>query len=299
MSEDQNIKQSAGETPQTTEGMNENLPVGQAGLLQQNIKQPQATDNPPQTENMEVHKHPHHVTHKKKWGEYLLEFFMLFLAVFFGFIAENIREEKADEKKEKQYMRYMIQDLEKDTAALHETLSRCATSGNNLDMAVTILISADTSDSVTRKLYSLNLNYLKGITVIFSDRTSSQLKNAGAMRLIKDNEVLTHLFTYWSQAENLKGISTTLDEMRLHAREATYGIFNTKYYLQKNKGDPLIADKPVLITNDFKTLTELANRLEHIKNLIQNVYIPNQKIELAEAEKLMEIIKNEYHIKNE
>jgi len=27
-----------------------------------------------ETENMEVHKHPHHLTHKKKWGEYLLEF---------------------------------------------------------------------------------------------------------------------------------------------------------------------------------------------------------------------------------
>ena len=45
----------------------------------------------PQTENMEVH-HPHHVTHKKKWGEYLLEFLMLFLAVFLGFLAENWRE---------------------------------------------------------------------------------------------------------------------------------------------------------------------------------------------------------------
>ncbi len=33
---------------------------------------------------MEVHKHPHHVTHKKKWGEYLLEFIMLFLAVWMG-----------------------------------------------------------------------------------------------------------------------------------------------------------------------------------------------------------------------
>ena len=43
---------------------------------------------------MEVHKHPHHITHKKKWGEYLLEFLMLFLAVFLGFVAENIREEK-------------------------------------------------------------------------------------------------------------------------------------------------------------------------------------------------------------
>src|SRR5436190_8650912 len=27
-----------------------------------------------ETENMEVHKHPHHVTQKKKWKGYLLEF---------------------------------------------------------------------------------------------------------------------------------------------------------------------------------------------------------------------------------
>ena len=40
---------------------------------------------------MEVHK-SHNLTHKKKWGKYLLEFFMLFLAVFLGFIAENVRE---------------------------------------------------------------------------------------------------------------------------------------------------------------------------------------------------------------
>ena len=48
--------------------------------------------NPNQETEMEVQKHPHHVTHKKKWTEYLLEFFMLFLAVFLGFVAENISE---------------------------------------------------------------------------------------------------------------------------------------------------------------------------------------------------------------
>jgi hypothetical protein len=52
------------------------------------------TQTPPQTEqpDMEVHKHPNHITHKKKWSEYLLEFLMIFLAVFLGFIAENFRE---------------------------------------------------------------------------------------------------------------------------------------------------------------------------------------------------------------
>ena len=35
-----------------------------------------------QPKPMEVHKHPHHVSHKKKWGEYILELLMIFLAVF-------------------------------------------------------------------------------------------------------------------------------------------------------------------------------------------------------------------------
>ena len=56
-------------------------------------------DDKPETANMEVHKHPHHVTHKKKWEEYILEFAMLFLAVFLGFIAENQREHYVDKKR--------------------------------------------------------------------------------------------------------------------------------------------------------------------------------------------------------
>ena len=64
---------------------------------------------------MEVHKHPHHVTHKKKWKEYLLEFFMLFLAVFFGFVAENTREHLTDNSKGHEYISAFQKDLVNDT----------------------------------------------------------------------------------------------------------------------------------------------------------------------------------------
>src|SRR5215213_11711783 len=40
--------------------------------------------------NMEVHHHSH--TERKRWQHYLFEFFMLFLAVFAGFLAENWRK---------------------------------------------------------------------------------------------------------------------------------------------------------------------------------------------------------------
>src|SRR3954468_7869299 len=75
-----------------------------------------------ETENMEVHKHPHHVTHKKKWGEYLLEFFMLFFAVFLGFVAENIREHMVEKDRAKQYAKSLISDLQKDTSMINEEL---------------------------------------------------------------------------------------------------------------------------------------------------------------------------------
>ena len=59
---------------------------------------------------MEIH-HPHHITHKKKFGEYLLEFFMLFLAVFLGFLAENIREHRVETNREIEYIKSLTEDL--------------------------------------------------------------------------------------------------------------------------------------------------------------------------------------------
>jgi hypothetical protein len=118
MSEEEIIEnQSADDSPQSSERMNENLPTVQVGSLQQNIE-PQNT-NQLQTENMEVHKHPHHVTHKKKWGEYLLEFFMLFLAVFLGFVAENIREHVVEHNRSKEYAISLVQDLQNDTTSIN------------------------------------------------------------------------------------------------------------------------------------------------------------------------------------
>ncbi len=78
-------------------------------------KKTDAINQVPETENMEVHKHPHHVTHKKKWGEYLLEFLMLFLAVFLGFIAENQREHIVEHQREKKFARRLLSDLRQDS----------------------------------------------------------------------------------------------------------------------------------------------------------------------------------------
>lgn len=66
---------------------------------------------------MEVH-HPHHPTHKKKWSEYLLEFFMLFVAVTLGFFAENIRESIAENNKKKELLESVALNFKKDMKSI-------------------------------------------------------------------------------------------------------------------------------------------------------------------------------------
>src|SRR3954470_1161422 len=89
------------------------------------VKDTAVINSNPESKNMEIHKHPHHVMHKKKWGEYLLEFFMLFLAVFLGFISENIRESNIEHKREVDYAAELLKELSLDsTACSNKTAAR-------------------------------------------------------------------------------------------------------------------------------------------------------------------------------
>src|SRR5687768_3128800 len=88
------------------------------------IHQPQTSNNQPQTqEKMEVHHHGH-VHEKKKWKEYVFQFFMLFLAVFCGFLAEYQLEHKIERDKEKEYIHSMAEDLKNDTLSLGNAIRR-------------------------------------------------------------------------------------------------------------------------------------------------------------------------------
>jgi hypothetical protein len=65
---------------------------------------------------MDTHAEELHKTPGHGWKHYFFEFFMLFLAVFFGFFAENIRENNVTHEKEKHYIECILSDLKKDTA---------------------------------------------------------------------------------------------------------------------------------------------------------------------------------------
>ncbi|HXL56309.1 MAG TPA: hypothetical protein VN958_08640, partial [Chitinophagaceae bacterium] len=111
---------------------------------EQTIESNEIANQTSEIQNMEVHKHPHHVTHKKKWGEYFLEFLMLFLAVFLGFIAENFREHSVEGRKEKEYINSIIEDLKTDSANLYFIIYAYMPAVNNwVDSSVRLLESSN------------------------------------------------------------------------------------------------------------------------------------------------------------
>jgi len=139
---------------------------------------------------MEAH-HPHHVTHKKQWGEYLLEFFMLFLAVFLGFIAENIRETKVEHEREKQYARELYSELYADSIAFSKKLSARLDKESDCDYIYRFLKDSSLT-GLPKKFYPAytTVFYLiNSYTFEPKDGVLGQLKSSGSLRYFKEPEL--------------------------------------------------------------------------------------------------------------
>lgn len=242
---------------------------------------------------MEVH-HPHHPSHKKKWSEYLLEFFMLFLAVTLGFFAENQREHLVETNREKQYMQSLYEDLRKDTTILNSLTRYDTIQTAKLDTTNRLLIENKWDQKSIKLLYRLNLKTAGAFRYNLSERTSAQLKNAGGMRLVENQELSNKIADYWVKSDNLKEYNNFVDELKLKAREKSYSIFNQKYYSDVSKG--IVDDNAKLLTNDEFILTEYANRLNHINNSLKIVFLPSVERHYKRAVELLEILKKEYKI---
>ena len=140
---------------------------------------------------MEVHKHPHHVTHKKKWIEYLLEFFMLFLAVFLGFVAENIREHLIENERAKELAVSYYNELKGDSISIQTAIGN----RQRKDVAFNYMKSYFRDSSIVQcsKAFSINFFYTFATysPSIFepNDAILNQLKNSGSLRYFKNQQL--------------------------------------------------------------------------------------------------------------
>lgn len=245
---------------------------------------------------MEVHHHAH--TARKKWTHYLWEFLMLFLAVFCGFLAENFREHQVEHRKEKQFMKSMVVDLAADTAELKKAILKCDSIGSYSDSTLIFLSSYKISKEIPE-----HLSYLVGIagqnqSLINNDRTASQLKNSGGMRLIQKSTVSDAILYYWEQVERTK---ITLERYKIYrnaSRELSFKLWVIpEVYISNNFSNTNGPQMLKVLDTDSKKWGELANLIAMNGFISKQSHLNNLNKQLRFATELINLIKNEYHLK--
>jgi hypothetical protein len=145
---------------------------------------------------MEVHHHGH-VHNDKKWKEYLFQFFMLFLAVFCGMLAEYQLEHIVEHNREEQYVQSFMQNIKEDTTMLAIVIKLGKEKESGIDSLLAITKTHMDTDSSMKKFYKWSYKTLATIPTFNSnDATSSQLRNSGGYRLIRKRGVADSLTGY-------------------------------------------------------------------------------------------------------
>jgi hypothetical protein len=253
---------------------------------------------------MEVHAHSH--TARKKWTHYFWEFLMLFLAVFCGFIAENQREHLVEHRKEKQYIRSMVEDLKSDTGLLNFGILGV---GEILNANYQLLEELSDPRTANNSLRALSLWKHSDFYPNFvqNDRTIQQLKSSGNLRLIRNKHVSDSIMEYDRQ---LRWLFEAQEKVKLYIfqnQQYAFRLFSTRSFGEKIAadslaekiwmGDSIHFGEPVPLLNSSPAFIDevYGFRLE-FSDYMTDLYW-NQIASYERGKRLIDFLIKEYHLK--
>lgn len=142
---------------------------------------------------MEVH-HPHHLSDKKKWKEYILEFLMLFFAVTLGFLAENYRDVYIEKERAHELIFQLKADINNNINLIDSVVKRDKLISQKFDSAMVYLVTSSSidTDSLYQNLPSNIYRFLSKNDIY------NQMKSSGSLRYIKDTVLLEKILNYAS-----------------------------------------------------------------------------------------------------
>jgi hypothetical protein len=247
---------------------------------------------------MEVHAHTH--TERKRLKHYFFEFFMLFLAVFAGFLAENQREHIVEKKREKDYIISLIEDLRIDTSEFASMNDLRRQAVDMYDSVILLLKKNNRTNFELHRLYYLSRTSVRisGFPQI-NDRTYEQMKSSGNLRLIHNRAIADKITTYYyygkefqiNSQQTLLRLQSLLDyQGKVFDASVFSGMIDRKkFWMNQPQGNIR------LITEDPEVLNELAIRVHYVLSIL--LYSENSTLDFVEqAKSLIQDLKKEYHL---
>ena len=243
---------------------------------------------------MEVHAHPH--TPRRKWTHYFWEFLMLFLAVFCGFLAEYQLEHKIERDREKKFVQTFIEDLKTDTASIRQILIFRKQKGERMDSLI-FLLSTNQIKGRENDLYFFGRTLVRSLRFQSNDRTITQLKNSGSLRLIRNEEAADSMMSYQKLVEYINYHQED-DRMERRAADPILSrMFNSFIFNQMVTSDGINrpAGNPLLRSYDPEVQQDLAYYINH---LIGSNFMIQGRLELLndKAKNMIVFLKKEYRL---
>ena len=246
---------------------------------------------------MEVHHHPE--VEKKGFKEYLLEGLMIFLAVFMGFIAENIREHIADRNRETEYMESLVKDLKLDTAVLGRADYLKEQRVSAIDSILTYFSRNMNARKIPVSMFRQMRRSQWDMFFIHHSGTIDQLKNSGGLRLIRKKQVIDSIEMYYQLVQR----SESRNSVYFDNQQASYAISEKLWNAAdniKNLRDYYLTQKPYPDTGFTTINTAYLN--EYLNNLVRvRVIAGNDRITFTidlknAASRLIRLIQKEYKL---
>lgn len=241
----------------------------------------------PYTENTKTQHTNSLFAPRKEIKTYLFEFLMLFLAVFCGFIADNLREKLSEHQREKIFIRSIVEDIKSDTLESNKIIVRLKSMKEGIDSVLSELSSSDivVNSNNLYRLWSRNM----GLEVFVSnDRTIQQLKSSGELRLIRNIPVSDRIMKY---DQTLKRYYTQSNLMYSAMSNMTYYSHVFDFIkLNKNHNVPIpLTEEGKKSLNQAYGNLDLWNRgLGGLISWLENVN--------EEGKSMVLFIKKEYHL---
>ena len=247
---------------------------------------------------MEVHHHAH--TPRKKWHHYFWEFLMLFLAVTLGFFVENQREHFIENKREKKYIQSFYEDLTADERDFQSNINFLKAQALQADSLHTLM-----KNITTKQPANTVYMYLRGITrgtaglLYPNDKTIVQLRNAGGMRLIRNNMVSDSMAVYYREIELIEILSREGMTHKSNLRERSIPLINADDYARIVDSTSAIIDPGEAIylrQADPEIINGCLIDIDRIKTLNRGLAIRIQRLK-ERAGRIKAFIKQEYNLK--